>query len=111
MLHPTATSILQCLAPTYLGEYHLKGAELRRSGMNRIGNMVVPNKNYCLFEDWIMPILDAMLKEQKDGTLWTPSKVRSWHPTAFNFPRSWYSYRYARLWTCAIPGCHGGCYL
>ena len=23
-------------------------------------NMLVPNKNYCLFEDWFMPILDQM---------------------------------------------------
>ena len=67
---------MQCLAPTYSGEYHLKGAELRRQGMNRIGNMIVPNKNYCLFEDWIMPILDAMLAEQQQqGVLWTPSRV------------------------------------
>jgi deoxyhypusine synthase len=45
-------------------------------GLNRIGNMLVPNSNYCKFEDWIMPILDAMLEEQnKDGVNWTPSKV------------------------------------
>ena len=38
--------------------------------------MLVPNKNYCLFEDWILPIFDAMLREQReDGTVWTPSKV------------------------------------
>jgi len=67
---------LQCLAPTYSGEYYLKGSELRKRGMNRIGNMVVPNGNYCKFEDWIMPILDTMLLEQqRDGTVWTPSKV------------------------------------
>lgn len=38
--------------------------------------MLVPNSNYCKFEDWIMPILDAMLKEQNEqGINWTPSKV------------------------------------
>ena len=53
------------------------GAELRKQGLNRIGNMLVPNSNYCKFEDWIMPILDAMLEEQeKQGVNWTPSKVR-----------------------------------
>lgn len=66
---------IKCLAPTYSGEYYLKGSELRKRGMNRIGNMVVPNGNYCKFEDWIMPILDAMLEEQHDGTMWTPSKM------------------------------------
>ena len=39
---------------------------LRKKGINRIGNLLVPNENYCLFENWIMPILDQMLKEQKE---------------------------------------------
>jgi len=34
-------------------------------GLNRIGNLVVPNDNYCKFEDWVMPILDKMVEEQK----------------------------------------------
>lgn len=59
-----------------MGDFHLKGAELRSQGLNRIGNMLVPNSNYCLFETWIMPILNAMLDEQEQlGTRWTPSKV------------------------------------
>jgi deoxyhypusine synthase len=54
----------------------MKGSKLRAQGLNRIGNLLVPNDNYCKFEDWIMPILDAMLKEQQEeGTKWTPSKV------------------------------------
>jgi len=44
--------------------------------MNRIGNLVVPNDNYCKFEDWLIPILDTMLEEQKEsGEVWTPSSV------------------------------------
>ena len=67
----------QCLAPTYVGDFHLSGATLRRQGLNRIGNMIVPNRNYQLFETWIMPILDAMLDaQQQHGVRWTPSKVR-----------------------------------
>lgn len=59
-----------------MGDFGLKGADLRRRGLNRIGNMLVPNDNYCKFEDWIMPILDAMLLEQQEqGVLWTPSKL------------------------------------
>lgn len=35
-----------------------------------------PCSNYCKFEDWVIPIFDAMLKEQQEqGVLWTPSKV------------------------------------
>ncbi|KAF3939594.1 hypothetical protein ABW19_dt0201935 [Dactylella cylindrospora] len=74
---------IKCLAPTYMGAFHLDGATLRKSGMNRIGNLVVPNDNYCKFEDWVVPILDKMLEEQEaskslpeDERLhWTPSKV------------------------------------
>lgn len=34
------------------------------SAARRIGNLLVPNDNYCKFEDWLMPILDKMLLEQ-----------------------------------------------
>jgi hypothetical protein len=45
-------------------------------GRNRIGNMLVPNDNYCKFEDWLLPILDTMLAEQKEtGEVWSPSKM------------------------------------
>lgn len=44
----------------------MKGSELRERGINRIGNLLVPNENYCMFEDWLMPILDKMVEEQKN---------------------------------------------
>ncbi|KAK5141092.1 Deoxyhypusine synthase [Rachicladosporium monterosium] len=72
---------IKCLAPTYLSSFSADGASLRKQGMNRIGNLIVPNSNYCAFEDWVMPILDRMLEEQETakGTesefSWTPSKV------------------------------------
>jgi deoxyhypusine synthase len=82
--------LIKCLGDTYLGDFALPGKKLRDDGLNRIGNLIVPNDNYCKFEDWIVPILDKMLEEQeeamltKDGHLvqedgsfawWTPSKV------------------------------------
>jgi deoxyhypusine synthase len=42
------------------------GEDLRKKGLNRIGNLLVPNDNYCKFEDWVMPILDEILKEQEE---------------------------------------------
>ncbi|KMQ90733.1 deoxyhypusine synthase [Lasius niger] len=67
---------IKCLAPTYIGSFYLDDRQLREKGLNRTGNLLVPNDNYCLFEDWLMPKLDAMLTEQKEkGTLWTPSKM------------------------------------
>ncbi|KAK9809967.1 hypothetical protein WJX72_002749 [[Myrmecia] bisecta] len=83
--------IIKCLGSTYIGDFHLKGAELRAQGLNRIGNMLVPNSNYCLFEDWIMPILDAMLREQQeDGVRWTPSKFIARLGKEIKDPRSIY---------------------
>ena len=45
---------------------HSATIDLRLKGINRTGNLLVPNKNYCLFEDFMMPILDQCLKEQKE---------------------------------------------
>uniref|UniRef100_A0A6S8GGE3 deoxyhypusine synthase n=1 Tax=Dunaliella tertiolecta TaxID=3047 RepID=A0A6S8GGE3_DUNTE len=69
--------IIKCMGHTYVGDFNqFKGSELRARGLNRIGNMLVPNDNYCKFEDWIMPVLNQMLKEQQElGTNWTPSKM------------------------------------
>jgi deoxyhypusine synthase len=67
---------MKCFTPHYMGNFHLKGKDLRKQGLNRIGNLIVPNSNYCRFEDFFSPILDAMLNEQKtEGTVWSPSKV------------------------------------
>ncbi|KAJ3212344.1 hypothetical protein HDU82_002388 [Entophlyctis luteolus] len=68
--------LIKCLGPTYLASFSIPGKELREKGLNRIGNLVVPNANYCAFEDWIMPLLDEMLLEQTEkGVVWTPSKM------------------------------------
>jgi hypothetical protein len=67
--------IVKCMGKTYLGEFHLRGRELRAKGQNRVGNMLIPNNNYCAFEAWMQPVLDRMLEEQKAGTSWTPSKM------------------------------------
>ncbi|XP_054616777.1 deoxyhypusine synthase isoform X1 [Dunckerocampus dactyliophorus] len=68
--------LIKCLAHTYLGDFSLPGKELRLRGINRIGNLLVPNDNYCKFEDWLIPILDQMLLEQNtQGSRWTPSKM------------------------------------
>lgn len=70
--------IIKCLAPTYLGDFKLKGKDLRAKGVNRLGNLIIPNENYCLFEDWLSPILHTMTDEQvSEGVLWTPSKLIS----------------------------------
>lgn len=72
---------IKCLGETYLGSFDAAGAALRAKGMNRIGNLFVPNDNYCRFEDWIVPIFNKMLEEQEasrndeEPLYWTPSKI------------------------------------
>ena len=80
--------LMKCLAPTFMGDFALSGKELRPKGLNRIGNLLVPNDNYCKFEDWMRPVLHAMHDEQDadakrkrdDGDdapplHWTPSAI------------------------------------
>jgi len=82
--------IIKCLAPHYLGDFALKGAELRAKGINRIGNLLVPNRNYCLFEDWFSPLLGSMLDEQlaRPGFYWSPASMIHKMGEAINDPQS-----------------------
>ncbi|VDO75151.1 unnamed protein product, partial [Heligmosomoides polygyrus] len=68
--------LIKCLLPSYLGDFRMDGKDLRSRGLNRAGNILIPNDNYCAFEDWLSPILDECLKEQEEhGVSWTPSKL------------------------------------
>ena len=59
--------LIKCLGSTHVGAFNLPGAALRRDGLNRIGNLLVPNNNYVKFEEWIHPILRRMLEEQEEA--------------------------------------------
>lgn len=91
---------IKCLGDTYMSSYSASGAELRSKGLNRIGNLIVPNANYCAFEDWVIPILDNMLEEQEasKGTeaeiSWTPSRVIHRLGKEINDERSVYYWAY-----------------
>jgi deoxyhypusine synthase len=61
--------LIKCFQPTFMGDFKLNGRELRKKGINRIGNLLVPNKNYCVFEDWVTPLVEKMHQEQDEK--WT----------------------------------------
>mmetsp|Transcript_48476 Transcript_48476/g.113461 ORF Transcript_48476/g.113461 Transcript_48476/m.113461 type:complete len:393 (-) Transcript_48476:41-1219(-) len=68
--------LIKCMAHFHVGEFALDGLSLRKRGINRTGNLLVPNENYCKFEDWMTPILEAMHDEQdRDQVVWTPCKI------------------------------------
>ncbi len=68
--------IIKCLDPFILGEFTADGAELREKGINRTGNIYVPNSRYCKFEDFLKPILTAIADEQNSsGKIISPSEL------------------------------------
>lgn len=68
--------LIKCFRSTYLGDFRLSGKELRKQGINRIGNLLIPNKNYCDFEDWITPLICKMHDEQDEAWLdWSQQMV------------------------------------
>lgn len=72
--------VIKGLGTTHLGDFAMRGAELRRRGLNRVGNLLVPNNNYVAFEDFFVPFLDEVLHEQQRTqfqTLTTPSEMIS----------------------------------
>ncbi len=67
--------IIKCIEPFMLGSFDAPGAELRKKGINRTGNIFVPNSRYCRFEDFLVPLLDKLADEQrKTGKIITPSE-------------------------------------
>ncbi len=67
---------IKCQNKFYVGEFFNDDAELRANGINRIGNMLVPNENYCDFETFLLPIIKEFNKRiEEEGFNLTPSKL------------------------------------
>lgn len=82
---------IKCMAPTYLGDFHADDIKLRQQGVNRTANLLMPNDNYTLFEDWVLPLFDEMYDEQKSkGTIWSPRKIIKRLGEKINNPESIY---------------------
>ncbi len=59
--------IIKCLGDFKLGEFSASGELLREEGINRTGNIFVPNSRYVQFEEFITPVLEKLYKEQKEN--------------------------------------------
>jgi deoxyhypusine synthase len=57
--------VIKCLGKTIVGDFALPGAALRADGMNRVGNLLIPNDNYVGFEDFYVPVLRQIHAEQR----------------------------------------------
>ncbi len=69
--------IIKCIKPFLLGQFEANGKDLREKGINRTGNIFVPNSRYVEFEKFMVPLLEKMNEEQKNGTVITPSEFIS----------------------------------
>ena len=50
----------KCFKHTYMGDFNLSDRELRKKGINCIGDLLVQKKNYCKFKDWMAPLVARM---------------------------------------------------
>lgn len=82
--------LIKTMKPFILGKFDISGEKLRKEGINRIGNIFVPNDRYCLFEEWINPQLKNLLDIQKSGENLTPSKIINFLGEKINNPESIY---------------------
>src|SRR3989338_1950530 len=57
--------IIKCLGDFVLGDFRANGEELRRRGINRIGNIYAPNNRYVEFEEFVQPVLEELYEEAK----------------------------------------------
>eukprot|EP00866_Antonospora_locustae_P002331 jgi/Antlo1/2331/1793 len=67
--------IIKTLLPHKIALFDLKGRVLRENGLNRVGNLVVPNENYFQFEQWLTRALDTVLEGHSESNprILTPS--------------------------------------
>ncbi|NPA74453.1 MAG: deoxyhypusine synthase, partial [Euryarchaeota archaeon] len=57
----------------YHGSFLMDDVELHRRGVNRLGNVLVPNESYGeVMENFMMPILEELYKEKKE---WGPREL------------------------------------
>lgn len=100
---------IKVLGDTFIGDFTLKGSELRSKGWNRIGNLLVPNQNYVKFEEWLQPLLDEMLEIQnRDSVSWTPSRMIHFLGEKINHEDSLYYWCYKNNIPVFCPGITDG---
>ncbi len=57
--------IMKCTDQFYVGDFEADDVEIKENALNRIGNIYVPDKHYCTFEDFHMDFLEKTYAEKK----------------------------------------------
>ena len=58
--------VIKCFKPFVLGDFRASGTYLREEGINRTGNIFIPNDRYLYFEKFMKPFFERLLKLQED---------------------------------------------
>ncbi|MBI5223781.1 deoxyhypusine synthase [Candidatus Micrarchaeota archaeon] len=64
--------LIRCKIPYEMGDFVMDDTKLHKSGTNRIGNILVPNKAYEYLEEFIQPVFEELYQE---GKITSPSKL------------------------------------
>lgn len=62
--------VMKATSPFRLGDFEVDDEELKKSGFNRIGNVLVADEQYCGFEDFHMRFLERIWAKKR---IWAPS--------------------------------------
>lgn len=88
--------IIKCLGDFKLGQFSASGELLNKKGVNRAGNIYIPNARYCEFEEFMTPILEKIYEEQKKGKVITVSEFIKMLGKEINNPESIYYWCYKK---------------
>lgn len=58
--------IIKCFKPFVMGDFRANGTQLREEGINRTGNIFIPNDRYVYFDKFMRIFLERLFKLQKE---------------------------------------------
>lgn len=67
--------IIKVFKPFLQGDFRADGKTLRAHGINRTGNIFVPNDRYIEFEQFVRPLLDELTAKNTKHVTLTPSNI------------------------------------
>jgi deoxyhypusine synthase len=67
--------IIKCLKPFVIGKFDVPGRMLFENGVNRTGNIFVPNDRFSIFDDFMKQFFERIYKMQKEGKIFCPKDI------------------------------------
>ncbi len=64
--------IIKCLRPFVLGKFNVPGKMLFEHGVNRTGNIFIPNDRYTYFDQFMQKFFEKLYARQQEGMVFCP---------------------------------------